>query len=46
MKTDNREELKELIKKLALFRDEIYCYDYDEYALWHLDEAIKQLKHI
>ena len=46
MKTENREELKGLIKQVEQFREDIYDWDYDETALWHLDEAIRQLKHI
>ena len=46
MKQDNREELKELIKKVEQFHDDIYDYDYDDTALWHLNEAIRNLKAI
>ena len=46
MKTDTRNELRELIERLENFRDEVYDYDYDDTALWHLDEAIKNLKRI
>ncbi len=46
MNGDNRKELKDLIKKVEQFRDDIYDYDYDETALWHLNEAIRQLNFI
>ena len=46
MNSENRKELETLIEKLKKFRDEVYDYNYDEYALWHLDEAIRQLERI
>ena len=46
MKQENSNELKEILDKLEKFRDNIHDYDYDEYVIWHLDEAIKQLKRI
>ena len=46
MKTDNYEKLNEIINELVIFRNDIYDYDYDEYALWYLDEAITQLKRV
>jgi len=44
--TDTRNELRELIERLKTFYDDVYDYDYDEYALWHLNEAIKHLERI
>ena len=44
MKTETRAEVREEIRRLENMRDEIYDYDYDEYLLWHLDEAINHLK--
>ena len=46
MITENKHELNEILKKLQKFRDFIYDFDYDENALWHLDEAINNLKRI
>jgi len=46
MKTDDREELEILIDKLEEFRSDIYDWDYDDRVLWHLDEALRQLKRI
>lgn len=46
MKAENRDELEYILKELKQLRNNIYDYDYDEYVLWHLDEAIKQLDRV
>ncbi len=44
MKTDNREAIKSKLAELKELRQDIYDYDYDETALWHLDRAIENLQ--
>ena len=44
MKTDTVNDIKNAISTLQSFREDIFDYDYDEYVIWHLDEAIKHLK--
>lgn len=46
MKTDNYQELQDIIKTLKQFRDDIYDYDYDRETLWEIDEAINHLNSI
>ena len=43
MKQETIEEVREEISRLQNLRNDIYDYDYDEYLLWHLNEAIKHL---
>lgn len=44
MKTETMEEIREEIRRLEVLYREIYDYDYDETALWHIAEAHEHLK--
>lgn len=44
MKADNREAIKSKLAELKELRQDIYDYDYDWTALWHLDRAIENLQ--
>lgn len=44
MKAETIKDIREEINKLKKLRSDIYDYDYDDTALWHIDEAINHLK--
>jgi len=46
MKTETTEEIREALRGLKVIYNNIYDFDYDEYALWHLNEAIEHLKEL
>ena len=46
MKTENFERVKELLEELTQLRRDIYDYDYDDDALWCIDNARIALNNI
>lgn len=44
MKTETMDEIRAEIRNLTVLYNDIYDYDYDETALWCINEAINNLK--
>lgn len=46
MKTETAKEIREALRGLKVIYNKVYDFDYDDYVLWHLNEAIERLEEL